>query len=119
MRHKVQRQSKLGREADHRGLLVRNLATSLVIHQRVKTTPAKARLVRSVFEQLITRVRSQKEEREAIRILKTKLLTEQAQKKILKKLIPQFKERASGFTRITNLKIRKGDSAPEVLLELL
>lgn len=119
MRHGLKFNAKLGRQADHRGLLIRNLTTSLILNQKVQTTRAKAKLVRVFFEELVTSVSAQQQSREAIRILRAKLLSETTQKKFLTELVPKYSERKGGLTRMTNLKFRKGDAAPLVLLELV
>jgi large subunit ribosomal protein L17 len=119
MRHRVKRISKLGRKSDHRGLLARNLATSLVLHEKIQTTATKANFAQSFVEKLITSVKKKSNDREAIRVLKTKLLTEKAQKKMLTDLAKRYAERKSGFTRITPLGMRIGDGGHKVLLELV
>ena len=119
MRHRVQKISKLGRQADHRALLIRNLATSLVEREKIQTSAAKAKALQPVFEKIIVNVKKKADDREAIRYLKSVLLTEKAQKKTLAELKKRFADRSSGFTRITPIGLRKGDATPKVQIELI
>lgn len=119
MRHRVKKISKLGRQADHRGLLIRNLATSLVEHDKIRTSSAKAKALQPVFERIVTNLKKKSDDREAIRYLKSILLTEKAQKKALTELKKKYADRKSGFTRITPIGIQKGDATPKVQIELI
>ncbi len=119
MRHRVKKISKLGRKADHRKLLLRNLATSLVLHDKIQTSVTKANALQPIFERIITNVKKKTDEREAIRYLKSYLLDEKAQKKVLAELKKKYAERNSGFTRITPIGIQKGDATLKVQIELI
>ena len=119
MRHRVNKITKLGRKADHRGLLIRNLATSLIEHDKIQTSAAKAKALQPVFERIIVNLKKKAEDREAIRYLKSILLTEKAQKKALGELKKKYADRNSGFTRITPLGVQKGDATPKVQIELI
>ncbi|MFH1375517.1 MAG: 50S ribosomal protein L17 [Patescibacteria group bacterium] len=119
MRHRIKKIPRLGRNLDHRKLLLRNLATSLILHDKIQTSAAKARAVQPVVERLITNVKKKAHDREAIRYLKSILLDERAQKKTLAELKHKYAERKSGFTRVTPIGIRKGDAAPKVQIELV
>ncbi|MFA6458214.1 MAG: 50S ribosomal protein L17 [Patescibacteria group bacterium] len=119
MRHRVNKISRLGRAAGDRGLLIRNLATSLVIHEKIQTTSSKAKALQPVFDRLIVNLKKKPDDREAVRYLKSILLTEKAQKKALSELKVKYAERSSGFTRITPISVQKGDCAPKVQIELI
>ena len=119
MRHLVNKGSKLGRKPDHRKLLLRNMATSLVEHGRITTTQAKAGAVQPLVERVITHAKGKENERELIRYLKTQLLTEAAQKKVVSTIKERYKDRAGGYTRISPVKVRKGDGTMTVQLELV
>ncbi len=119
MRHRVKKISKLGRQADHRGLLMRNLATDLVVHGKVQTSAAKAKAMQPIFERMIANLKKKTDDREAIRYLQAILIGEKAQKKALSELKPKFADRQSGFTRITPLGMRKGDATLQVQIELI
>jgi len=118
MRHRVKKIPKLGRKADHRGLLIRNLATSLVEHGKIQTSTAKAKALQPVFERIVANLKKKTDDREAIRYLKSVLLTEKTQKKALSELKKKYANRNSGFTRITPLYVQRGDAAPKVQIEL-
>lgn len=117
MRHKVHK-VKLGSDKDHTTALVRNLAMSVIIYEKIKTTTAKAKAVQPFIERLIT-IGKNKETREAIRELDRLLQHKNSSKKILEVLVEKYKDRNSGFTRITKLGYRTGDNAPVVQLELV
>lgn len=119
MRHRVKKTSKLGRKADHRRLLMRNLATSLVLDEKIQTSEAKAKALQPLFDRVITNMKKKADAKEAIRYLKSYLLTEKAQKKAFSKLKEKYAKRNSGFTRITPVGIRKGDATPKVQIELV
>jgi large subunit ribosomal protein L17 len=119
MRHKVKKTAKLGRKHDHRDLLLRNLATSLVEKGKIQTTAAKARAVQPFIERLLANTKRKVEPRIAIRYLQTNLLTERAQKKVFQELTKKYADRASGFTRVTPLGFRTGDNAPKVQIEFI
>lgn len=117
MRHKVKK-TKLGSDKDHATALLRNLAMSVIIYEKIKTTSAKAHAVQPFVERLITIAK--KENRvAAIREIEKLLQHKNSSKKIFEVLIEKYKDRNSGYTRITKLGYRSGDNAPVVLLELL
>ncbi|MDP2624762.1 MAG: 50S ribosomal protein L17 [Candidatus Peregrinibacteria bacterium] len=122
MRHRVKK-PKFGRQGDHTIALLRNLVTSVILYEKVKLTQAKAKAIAPRVEKLITLARSvesgKKSKREVIRQLDGALFDEKASFKLLEELAPRYKDRTSGFTRITNLGPRAGDSAPMVQLELV
>ncbi len=117
MRHKVKK-VKLGSDKDHTTALMRNLAMSVIIHEKIKTTAPKAKAVQPFVEKLITIARN-KEKRHAIRELDRLLQHADSSKKIMEVYAVKYKDQKSGFTRITKLGFRKGDNAPIVQLELI
>jgi ribosomal protein L17 len=117
MRHKVKK-VKIGSDKDHRTALMRNLAMSVIIYDKIKTTAAKAKAVQPFVERLIT-IAKRKDKRNAIRQIEKLLQHENSSHKIFEVLVKKYKEKDSGFTRITKLGFRKGDNAPLVLLELV
>lgn len=117
MRHRVKK-PRIGTDKSHRTALVRNLAMSLIIYEKIKTTAAKAKAVQPFVEKLIT-VAKKKEKREAIRQIEELLQHENSSRKLLEVLADRYKDRNSGFTRVTKLGYRNGDNAPVVQLELL
>ena len=117
MRHKVKK-VKLGTDKDHTTALVRNLAMSVIIYEKIKTTSKKAKAVQPFVERLIT-IAKKKEKMQAIRELERLLQHDNSSRKILEVLVDKYKDRDSGFTRITKLGYRNGDNAPVVQLELV
>ncbi len=118
MRHKVKK-IQLGSDKDHRVALMRNLAMSVVIYEKVKTTAKKAKAVQPFVDKLINIAKKKQDKREAIRELDRLLQHENSSKKILEVLVDKYKDRTSGYTRITRLGYRSGDNAPVVQIELV
>lgn len=116
MRHRVKRY-QLRRNTAHRRALLRNLVTSLLEKERIKTTLAKAKAARPVAEKMITLAR--KNTLAARRLALAYLTKEAAVQKLFAELGPRFKERPGGYTRIVKIGPRSGDGAPMALLELL
>lgn len=117
MRHKVKK-VKLGVNKEHTTALMRNLAMSVIIYEKIKTTSAKAKAVQPFVEKLIN-IGKKKVKREAIREITRLLQHENSSRKILEILVDKYKDRNSGYTRITKLGYRSGDNAPVVQLELV
>ena len=107
----------LGREKAPREALLRNLATSVVLYERVKTTRAKAKAVQPLVEQMIT-LGKKKKANMLVEVRKV-LQTEGAIRKIIEVLGPRYEARAGGYTRITKLGRRQGDAAEMVQIELV
>jgi large subunit ribosomal protein L17 len=108
---------KLGRKKEHRERTLRNLATSLVLYEKVQTTEAKAKAVLPLVERLFTRARSN--ELTGLRYAKSLLFDTNAVSKLMEDLTTRQGDRTSGFVRITKLAPRSGDGAPMAQLELL
>lgn len=117
MRH-LKKQAKLGRQADHRRSMLRNLATSVILYERVKTTEAKGKAVRQLVEKLVTVVRK-KPESLAIREINSEVFDKNASRKLVKELKKRYEKRESGFTRLTRLGYRMSDASPMVQIELI
>jgi large subunit ribosomal protein L17 len=116
MRHRV-KGAILSRTKGPRVALLRNLATSVILYEKVQTTKAKAKFVRPIVEHAIT---VGKTDSLASRRQLMKLFTlSNAVEKILKDLGPKYRERAGGYTRITAVKRREGDAAEVVQIELV
>lgn len=108
---------KLSLDKDSRQALLKNLAENLILYEKIKTTEAKAKAVRSFVERLITR--SKENTLSNRRYLIKNLYTERSVKKLLEVIGPRYKDRAGGYTRIIKLKRRSGDDAPIVQIELV
>ena len=116
MRHRKSGR-KLGRNSSHRKAMFRNMATSLVQHETIKTTLPKAKELRRVIEPLITlaKVDGVANRRLAFDRLRDKA----AVGKLFSELGPRFKERPGGYLRILKMGPRPGDSAPMALVQLV
>lgn len=117
MRHRV-KSTRLNRNKAHLNAMLRNLATSIVLYERVKTTQAKAKLVKPIVEKLISKAKKQPLP-VAMRTLNAYLMDKNAAKKITRELLERYKNRESGYTRLTPLGFRAGDAAPMVQIELV
>ena len=116
MRHQ-KRKVTLDRKTGPRRALLAGLAESLILHEKMNTTKAKAKAVRSLVERMITKAKAN--DLHARRELMKQLHTKNAVNKLLEKLGPRYLERKGGYTRIVMLKNRVGDGAEEVLIELV
>jgi len=108
---------KLSRNKDHRELMLRNLATSLVLYERIDTTEAKAKEVKTFLDKIIADAKPNN--LAAIRKLHTVFLDRNAVKKTIEVLVPRYEGRESGFTHTYHLKNRLGDNAPMIRVELV
>lgn len=98
--------------------LERNLLASLVLHEKMKTTQSKARLVTKSFDKLVTNLKG-KEPRVQVRLLKEVFYTDAPGKKMLEVILGRLDARTSGYTRTTRLMPRRGDNASMTLIEIL
>lgn len=114
MRHQ-NKTVKLGRTAEHRKALLANQVCSLIEHQRIKTTLAKAKAVRPLAEKMVTLGKngSLHARRTALAVLRQK----DAVKKLFEDIAPRSADRKGGYTRIIKLGQRKSDAAPVAFLE--
>ena len=114
MRHQ-KKTVKLGRTAEHRKALLANQVCSLIEHQRIKTTLAKAKAVRPLAERMVTLGKNG-----SIHARRTALATlrqKNAVKKLFDDIAPRSAERNGGYTRIVKLGQRKSDSASMAFIE--
>ena len=107
----------LDRSNGPRKALMRGLATSLILHENINTTLAKAKAIRPIVEKLITKGR--KGDLHAQRQLSAYLLNDAAVNKVLKEVGPRYKDRAGGYTRIIKLGTRQGDGAEIAQIQLV
>jgi len=116
MRHRV-KGKKLDRKKAPRESMLKNLASSVIIYEKVKTTEAKAKVVKNLLEKIITIAvkGGLSGRRELIRLLPQPM----AVKKAMEVLAIKYKDRKGGYLRITKLGIRQGDSAKIVQIELV
>jgi large subunit ribosomal protein L17 len=108
---------KLGRRTNHRRSLLRNQVTSLLRHERMTTTEAKAKEIRGRADHLITLAK--RGDLHARRQAAAFLLDEDVVKKLFDQIGPRYAERPGGYTRVVKLGYRRGDAAPVALIELV
>ena len=116
MRH-ARAGKKLGRDASHRKALYANLACSLIEHERIKTTQAKAKAVKPFAEQMITLGR--RGDLHARRQALAELRSQEIVHKLFSDIGPRMADRPGGYSRIVKLGHRPGDAAEMVYLELV
>jgi len=116
VRHR-KRGRQLGRNTKHRLALFRNLVTSLLEHERIETTEAKAKELRGITDKLITlgKQGTLHARRGALRVLRTK----QTVQKLFDDVAKRFPVRNGGYTRIIKTRQRPGDAAKLVAIELV
>lgn len=122
---------KLGRTSSQRKAMLRDLTTDLLIIERIVTTEARAKEVRSTAEKMITlgkrgdlHARRQaaafvRNEIASVREENEDIVVETALQKLFNDIAPRYTERQGGYTRILKTEPRRGDGAPMVILELV
>ena len=108
---------RLSRTDGHRKALLRNLATSFFLHEKIETTTTKAKEISKVAERLITQAR--RGDLHSRRLVAAYLLDPRVTKKLCEQIAPALKERTGGFTRIVKSRVRPGDAAELSILELV
>ncbi|HET7903615.1 MAG TPA: 50S ribosomal protein L17 [Candidatus Eisenbacteria bacterium] len=108
---------KLSRTREHRRALLRNLVTSLFIHERIETTVAKAKEARRVGERMITFAK--RGDLSARRHVASYVHGDDVVKKLFETVAPWYAERNGGYTRIVRIGRRLGDAGETALLELV
>ncbi|MBA9029386.1 50S ribosomal protein L17 [Peribacillus loiseleuriae] len=116
---------KLGRTSAQRKALLRDLATDLIIHERIETTEARAKEIRSVVEKMITLGKrgDLHARRQAASFIRKEVANaengQDALQKLFSDIAPRYEERQGGYTRILKMGPRRGDAAPIVVIELV
>ncbi|WP_077623989.1 50S ribosomal protein L17 [Sediminibacillus massiliensis] len=114
---------KLGRTTDTRMALLRNLATDLIIHERLETTEAKAKELRSVVDKMITLGKRgdlhARRQAEAFLYNAEANENEDAIQKLFSDIAARYEERQGGYTRVLKLGQRRGDGAEMAIIELV
>ncbi len=108
---------RLGRTTSHRIAMFRNMVTSLLNHERVVTTDAKAKEIRSVAEKMITL--GKRGDLHAMRQAAAYIREKSVVTKLFSTLAPRYQERQGGYTRIIKLGQRLGDAASLSVIELV
>lgn len=117
MRHRV-KNNRVGHYQAQSQSILRNLATSVILYEKVKTTKLRAKRVRPVIEKLITSAKNSSP-MNAMRTLNAYLLDPKASEKMMKVLLKRYENRTSGYIRLTPLGHRAGDAAEMIQIELL
>lgn len=116
MRHRKSGR-QLNRNSSHRQAMFRNMASSLVRHEIIKTTVVKAKELRRVVEPLITLAKSDSVANRRLAFARTR--DQEVVGKLFNELGPRYQERAGGYTRILKCGLRAGDKAPMAYIELV
>ena len=116
MRHRKSG-SVLGRSNSHRKAMFRNMVTSLLEHERITTTDAKAKALRGLADKMITLGKrgDLHARRQALSVIRSQSVTA----KVFSELAERYKERHGGYTRVLKTRNRIGDAAPMSLVELV
>jgi len=122
---------KLGRTSSQRKAMLRDLATDLIVHERIQTTEARAKELRSIVEKMITLGKrgDLHARRQVAQYIRRELVTTTneegeekevfAIQKLFDNVAPRYTERQGGYTRIMKMGPRRGDGAPVVVIELV
>ena len=116
---------KLGRTADHRVAVLRNMATDLICHGEIETTEAKAKELKSVVDELITLgkrgdLHSRRLAARYIRnVVVDKKTGQTALQKLFDEIAPSYKERNGGYTSTVKTRVRRGDASPMAIVKLV
>ncbi|EDL62528.1 50S ribosomal protein L17 [Bacillus sp. SG-1] len=116
---------KLGRTSAQRKAMLRDLATDLIINERIETTEARAKELRSVVEKMITLGKrgDLHARRQASSFVRHEVANaeenQDAVQKLFSDIAGRYTERQGGYTRIMKLGPRRGDGAPMVIIELV
>ncbi|BDM66135.1 50S ribosomal protein L17 [Shewanella sp. NFH-SH190041] len=116
MRHRKSGR-QLNRNSSHRQAMFRNMASSLVRHEIIKTTVVKAKELRRVVEPLITLAKSDSVANRRLAFARTR--DQEIVGKLFNELGPRYQERPGGYTRILKCGLRAGDKAPMAYIELV
>ena len=107
----------LGRTAAHRGAMLSNMATSLILHKRINTTVAKAKALRKYIEPMITK--SKEDTTHSRRIVFADLQNKESVTELFSTVAEKVATRPGGYTRIIKTGIRQGDNAEMCMMELV
>lgn len=108
---------KLNRTSSHRLATLKNLSIALIEREKIETTLAKAKELRSTIEKLVTKARI--DDSNCHRLVFARLQNKNAVKKLVQEIAPRYKERNGGYTRIVKLGKRRGDAAEMAYIEFV
>lgn len=115
MRHR-KKGRELSRTRSHKRATLRNMATSLFRHERIRTTQAKAKELRPFAERLITEARE--DDVASRRRVRRHIADREVLGKLFDDIAPRYRDQEGGYTRILKLGARKGDGAEMAIIEL-
>jgi large subunit ribosomal protein L17 len=108
---------KMGMREDQRRAALRNMTTSLLKEERIKTTATRASEVQRLADHMITL--GKRGDLHARRQAAAYLLDDAVVQKLFDEIAPKYKDRSGGYTRILKIGFRRGDGAPLALIELV
>ncbi len=108
---------RLGRNSSHRSAMMRNMVTSLILHEKITTTDSRAKELRKVAERMITLGKrgDLHARRQALAVIRERKVVA----KLFDMVAPRYKDRPGGYTRIIKVGSRLGDNAPQSIIELV
>lgn len=108
---------RLGRTTSHRVAMFRNMVTSFLNHERITTTDAKAKELRSIAEKMITL--GKRGDLHSMRLAASYIREKSVVTKLFSEIAPRYSDRQGGYTRIVKLGLRPGDNAALSMIELV
>ncbi len=108
---------KLGRTSSHRKAMLRNLATSLFLHEKITTTLPKAKELMRYSDRLISDAKPN--DLVAKKLIAAEISNEEVRKKIRDVLVPRYSKRAGGYSKIYKIGPRTGDRAEMAIVKLI
>src|SRR5256712_12263604 len=108
---------RFGRKSEHRQAMFANLAASLIRHEQIVTTLAKAKDLKRVIDKYITLAK--RGDLNSRRLAASRLRDEAMVKKLFDTLAPRYKNRAGGYSRVVKAGFRYGDSAPRAVIQVV
>ena len=116
MRHKVKTR-RLSRTTSHKRAMLRNMVTSLFLHEKVETTVAKAKELKPVAERMITLAK--RGDLHARRQAESYMKSHKVCSKLFADGKDRYQDRQGGHVRVTPTRIRRGDAAPMAMVEIV
>ena len=118
------RNRRLGRTADHRKAMLRNMATSLIQYGQIETTEMKAKEISAVMDSLVTLAKKGDlaARRQAAAFVRNVEVDDEgttALQKLFNEIGPAYAERNGGYTRVIKTRIRRGDAAPMAIVQFV
>src|ERR1700730_17542805 len=108
---------RFGRKSEHRQAMFSTLAASLIRHEQIVTTLAKAKDLKRVIDKYVTLAK--RGDLNSRRLAAARMRDEAMVKKLFDTLAPRYKDRSGGYTRVVKAGFRYGDSAPRAVIELV